>query len=462
MQHYLNDPMIINIDIIDEDNLIVSSRNADRIGLVLTDSIWQAATASKQEAIITIQGLDGEPALLLANPLFDQGEILAWVRIEVSLAQMQQEQRQAMLQMGLLTLMLVGLLVGALRLALQKFSHVLEGVHGPLSHALSMLGGAQESHAHPVGVEGEPSTEVPIGKLEHMSAVVSGTTTLLLSQSETLRDFMISLEQKVAERTAELRFTQERFRAVVEHAAEGIITLDESGHIQTFNPAASSIFGYAEHEVLKQNINILMPSPDHNQHDSFLARFRKVGAGEVIGIGQEVVGRRKNGARFPVDLSLSQMIVDGRRMFTGLIRDITDRKRMEAELAQARDAALESARLKTEFLATMSHEIRTPMNGVIGMTGLLLDTDLTAEQRDCAEIVRNSGEALLTIINDILDFSKIEAGKLDLEVIDFDLRSAVEEVLDLLAERAAAKNLELVGLVYGTVPTDLRGDPLEQ
>ena len=144
MQHYLNDPMIINIDIIDEDNLIVSSRNADRIGLVLTDSIWQAATASKQEAIITIQGLDGEPALLLANPLFDQGEILAWVRIEVSLAQMQQEQRQAMLQMGLLTLMLVGLLVGALRLALQKFSHVLEGVHGPLSHALSMLGGAQE------------------------------------------------------------------------------------------------------------------------------------------------------------------------------------------------------------------------------------------------------------------------------------------------------------------------------
>jgi len=461
MERYLDDPTIINIDVVDEDNLIVSSRNADRIGLELSDSLWQAVTASRQEAILPVQGSNGGQALLLANPLFEKGEILAWVRIEVSLAQMQQEKRQAMLQIGILTLVLVAFLVGALRLALRKYSQVLEGVHGPLGQALSMLGGVQQTHPNLVGDKVESSTESPRGQLEEMATVVSETTTLLLSQSETLRDFMISLEQKVAERTAELRSTQERFRAVVEHAAEGIITIDEYGQIQTFNPAASSIFGYVEHEVLKQNINILMPSPDHEQRDSFLARCRQTGtgAGEVIGIGQEVVGRRKNGAMFPVDLSLSEMIVDGHRMFTGLVRDITERKRMEAVVAEARDAALESARLKTEFLATMSHEIRTPMNGVIGMTGILLDTELTAEQRDCAEIVKNSGEALLTIINDILDFSKIEAGKLDLEVIDFDLRSAVEEVLDLLAERAAAKNLELVGLVYGTVPTGFRGDP---
>ena len=143
----------------------------------------------------------------------------------------------------------------------------------------------------------------------------------------------------------------------------------------------------------------------------------------------------------------------------GAMLEISARKQIEIELAEARDAAEKASNAKSDFLAMISHEIRTPMNGIIGMTQLLQQTGLSSEQSDFAETLRRSGESLLSLINDLLDFSKIEAGKIELEHVDFDLRRVVEDVLELLAVRSGGKQVELAASFARTMPTLLKGDP---
>lgn len=264
----------------------------------------------------------------------------------------------------------------------------------------------------------------------------------------------ITVQKRAAQALLE---SEERFRNLIEGSVQGIFIHRDFKPIFVNQAFVAMLRADSPDEILALASieSLFAPHERARMRHYCLARLHQ----QDVPTQYEVEVLRRDGSSVTVENMVRVISWEGELAIQCTLIDITERKRAEAALREAKDAAEAAVQAKSAFLATMSHEIRTPMNGVIGMTGLLLDTSLDQEQREYAETIRRSGEALLTLINDILDFSKIEAGKLDLERIDFHLRTVVEDVLELVAEQAYDKGLELACLIDPQVPTLVGGDP---
>ena len=248
-----------------------------------------------------------------------------------------------------------------------------------------------------------------------------------------------------------------RLGAIVESSYDAIIGQTMQGIISNWNKGAEKLYGYSAADVLGQPVSVMSPPDRIDETRQILSRLSR---GERIEhIESKCV--RKDGSLVDVSLSIFPL-TDSHGTVTGaasIARDITQRKRVERELREAKEMAESANRMKSEFLAVMSHEIRTPMNGIIGMTQLALETSLSLEQREYLDMVKESSDTLLALVNDILDFSKIEAGKLSLEADEFDLQDTLNNTMRALAPRADEKGLELMWEISSDIPARLVGDP---
>jgi len=249
--------------------------------------------------------------------------------------------------------------------------------------------------------------------------------------------------------------------AIIDSASDPFISIDTDGNVTEWNRRAETVFGWQREEAVGRDLAELMvpEASKHAQREAVRNAFTGGGTG-ALDRSRDIVAFRRDGAEIPAEITVWPVPSRSGLQFSAFVRDVSQRQQFERDLAEARDDALEASRLKSEFLAMMSHEIRTPMNGVIGLTGLLLRGELSETARYYAERIRVAGKALLTVINDVLDFSKIEAGALIIDDSAVSLHAVLEEVLELVAESARGKGLELVGHCDVDVPEQVRGDPV--
>jgi two-component system sensor histidine kinase/response regulator len=395
--------------------------------------------------------------LTLTSPISMEGHEIGLLYLESDLTDLQQRVRR----FELLTLLIGAgclFLVYVLTAALQR------SITAPV---LNLAGIARS-----IATEKRYSLRAPplAGKeLRQLSADFNHMLEEIEERDAALTEARDTLELRVASRTAELErevterrgaetSLQERtifLNTLIASSPIAIVVVSLNGEVELANPAFQEVFGYAPEDAIGKPLREVVAAGQMGE---------EVESNGVEVLRQKTIHKtaqrqRRDGRLLDVEIHGVPLLVDG-SVARSLVmyQDVTERRKAEQHLREAKETAEAASRAKSEFLANMSHEIRTPMNGILGMTELTLDTQLLPEQRDYLGMVKSSAEALLGIINDILDFSKIEAGRLDLECLPFSLLDCIEDALHPLAIRAEQKGLELTWSAEGEIPERIDGD----
>ena len=366
----------------------------------------------------------------------DTGRTIGWVRVEYSLEPVREAKSELWrdnLRAGLFALLFTsGLVLLFLRRPLRQAKAASE-----FARNLENFDGEQLATPH-------CSAEFMALNQALNHAATSLAAARLLSASE----------------AAKLSISETRNRAILRTMRDAVVLIDPKGSIISVNDRACELFGYDDEELVGINVRYLMPEPHQSAHDGYLEKYASFRRPRIIGRRVEVEGQRKDGSRFAMDLSVSEMIDDAGSTFIGVIRDITAQKQAQQELEAALAAAHAASEARSRFLANMSHEIRTPINAVLGFSHICQTLDLPERAGGYVGKIRSAAESLLHVVNDILDFSKIEAGKLEMETIPFDLAEVLDQTASMFKIRVRDKGLELVIGAMPGIPERLLGDPL--
>lgn len=246
-----------------------------------------------------------------------------------------------------------------------------------------------------------------------------------------------------------LQDSETRLASIVENMVDGLIVIDDRGIIDSFNPAAEKIFAHRADEVIGKNVSILMDVTEQAQHGNHLLRYKQGGPSRVIGIGRDIEGRRKDGILFPMDLALNAIVVDGKRKFIGVVRDISDRKQAENNILEAKRLAEKASMAKSEFLNRVSHELRTPMNAIIGFGQLLGDDSkaFSGEHQDYLRELQSASSRLLDLIDGMLDLSRIETDKLEVSMDAVLLHDVTHACLVEIGPKAQQRQITIDNLI---------------
>ena len=469
-----------DVYIVNKDGILLSPTNFDE-ELQKTGRIKQRSMLELNLQVPSGRGFtlafQKSRSLLTSGPLADTVDLTgyegvrgrrvvgAWSRVAgtdwMCIAEIDQEEAFAPLSQLMWTTLYLSLAVGVAAVGLTTWlSSRIVAPLGDLANVATRLASGDRS------VRCGMDRQDEIGKLatsfDHMADVVQETLTDLERNASRLTESNRQLETELTERRrAEqaLRDANAFLDSVVDNIPTMLFMKDAKAlRVVRFNKAGEELVGYSCEELIGKTDFDLYPK---DEAEFFTRNDRDVLDGmKMVEIEEEELLTRKKGLRILHTKKIPICDADGNPQFLlGISEDITDKKQAMEALRAAKEAAETANRAKSDFLANMSHEIRTPMNAVIGMTELVLDTQLDATQREYLTIVAESAEALLSIINQILDFSKIEADKLELESVEFDVREQVGRTLKPLGLRAHAKNLELAWYVHSAVPDWVRGDP---